>query len=264
VIYFGWVENIAPGSWIFWSLAIEEHFYLVFPLVFIGLTRVGSRTSQAYILAAICALCLVWRFVLLLAFDATYDRISLGTDTRFDSILFGCILALVGNPVLDRSRYSIDLWKRVLLPLGLVGLLFSFIARNPVFDSTARYTLQGICLVPVFVVAIRCPEWFPVRPLNWRLSRSIGSISYPLYLVHPLVLALLINNFGVRSFASLGVGALVASILVSIGIYLGIEKPIGRLRRRLLTARTQPSSPAEASDTRLRPSTDVAAAASDS
>ena len=39
IIQNGWWDGRAPGTWIYWSLAVEEHFYLVFPVVYIVLRR---------------------------------------------------------------------------------------------------------------------------------------------------------------------------------------------------------------------------------
>src|SRR5262249_43088415 len=162
-----WWDGHAPGTWIFWSLAVEEHFYLAFPLVYLLLLRfVPSRHRQAVALARPCGLVLAWRLVLVFALDAGKERTYVATDTRIDSILFGCILALVGNPALDRSRISDSALKFIWIPLALVGLVVSFVIREPRFQYTVAYTLQGICLFPLFIGAIRLADWGPFRLLN--------------------------------------------------------------------------------------------------
>src|SRR5262249_26271866 len=147
VILHGWWTGLAPGTWIFWSLAVEEHFYLAFPLVYVLLLRfVRGRARQALILAGLCAVVLAWRLVLVFAPHAAKDRTDAATDTRLDSILFGCILGIVANPVLGPTRLDHRAWKFVLVPLALVGLLVSFAIRDAWFQQTVAYTLQGICL----------------------------------------------------------------------------------------------------------------------
>jgi peptidoglycan/LPS O-acetylase OafA/YrhL len=227
----GWWVGIAPGTFIFWSLAVEEHFYLVFPWLFLAVTRLTGRRRQALALLALAGLVLVWRCVLVFAFAATKNRIYPATDTRFDSILFGCVLALWGNPALDASRRSPMVWRAVLLPLALLGLVVSFVVRAPWFLETFRYTLQGLCLVPVYVVAVREPTWGVMRALNWGWVRWVGRLSYPLYLIHPALLEAIDEHlhpsapvlFAVAIPGCLGVAAL---------IHVGLEKPLARWRAR--------------------------------
>lgn len=234
VVRHGWWEGLAPGTWIFWSLAVEEHFYLVFPWIFLGLSRLPNRKQRAIALWVLCGAVLLWRCVLLFALDAPKDRLYAATDTRFDSILYGCALALWGNPVLDPSRFSEKAWKWGWLPLGLGGLITAFALRGHWFLETFRYTVQGLSLIPVFVVAIRWPTFGPMRALNWAWMRWIGLISYSLYLVHPTLLEAIDAHLTLGPAALLAV-ALVVCVGVAAGIYYVVEVPAGRLRRRLQT-----------------------------
>src|SRR5579884_907926 len=233
VIYAGWWDGRAPGTWIYWSLAVEEHFYLVFPLFYIGLRRfVPERRRQMLILFGLCAAVLAWRCALVFLLHAWKERTYLETDTRMDSILFGCILAVWGNPVLDRVRAPGRWWAGLWLPLGIAGLLASFLIRDPRFQETFRYTLQGLALFPVFVMAISYPDRSLFRVLNIRWVKFIGVLSYSLYLVHPTVL------FGVAEWTTWhplvgGAVALALCVLISTAIYYLVEKPCARLRKRL-------------------------------
>lgn len=233
IISDGWWEGRAPGTWVYWSLAVEEHFYLVFPAFYLALLRLApSRRRQLLVLALACVAVLAWRVVLVLWFDASKDRTYVASDTRVDSILFGCMLAIYGNPVLDSTRVSSFWWKAIWLPLGLVGLGLSIVVRNAEFQETLRYTIQGLALFPLFIVAIRYPEWLPCRALNLAWVRFVGLLSYSLYLVHTTVL------FGIHSWTAWhpvvqGVVALGLCLLFSMATYHGVEKPCALLRKRL-------------------------------
>jgi peptidoglycan/LPS O-acetylase OafA/YrhL len=231
VVLHGWWQGIAPGTFIFWSLAVEEHFYLVFPWLFLLVMRLDGRRRQAHALLALAMVVLAWRCVLVFAFAATKNRVYPATDTRFDSILYGCVLALWGNPALDVSRLTPQVWRTRLLPAAVVGLLVSFVVRAPWFLETFRYTLQGVCLIPVYVVAVREPGWGVMRALNWRWVRWVGRISYPLYLVHPTLLEALDEHLHLPPVL-LFVVAIPTCVGVAALIHLGVERPLARWRAR--------------------------------
>lgn len=241
VVDHGWWVGHAPGTWIFWSLAVEEHFYLFFPLLYLLLLRLlPQRRRQAAVLLGLCALVLAWRCVLVFGFHSIKERTYIATDARIDSILFGCVLAVVGNPVLDRSRFGDAWWRFVALPAGLVGLLLSLAVRDPWFQQSFAYSIQGLSLVPVFVAAIRFPAWFLFAPLNWGWVRFVGVLSYSVYLMHVTVL------FGVDRYLAapaLVQGALGAGVTLgaAVAIYYAVEKPAARLRRRLSRIGARPA-----------------------
>ncbi|MHA6723755.1 acyltransferase family protein [Sphingomonas sp. RS2018] len=118
-----------------WSLAVEEHFYLAFPLLLAALARRMSFRRCAAVCLGLCGVVLVVR--VWQAQDAANLReIAVWTHTRVDSILFGAILALWNNPVSDREN---------ILPIGTRGyvlaallLLPSFAIRDEVFRQTLR------------------------------------------------------------------------------------------------------------------------------
>jgi peptidoglycan/LPS O-acetylase OafA/YrhL len=222
----------APGTGVVWSLAVEEHFYLLFPLLFVAMQkwRMLWRT-QAWLLWGMCVLVLIWRCVLVLDLHSNSARIYCGTDTRIDSILFGCALALWNNPVLDQAIGSARLWKYLLLPSALVTLLLCLIWQGGVFRETWYFSIQGVALTFVFITAVRFPTWPPFRFLNCKPVAFVGVLSYSLYLVHQVFLKAV-----VRLWPHTGASAVVAlifSILAAWTIYVLIERPCGRLRRRL-------------------------------
>lgn len=226
-----------PGFNIFWSLSVEEHFYLVFPFLMLLMLRFRlSRSAQVSILLAICAAVLAWRCILvyqLHSLDTVYGhgtdpllRTWFATDTRVDSILFGCVLALRGNPILDKTpRHS---WLLSMAGAGL--LLVTFLYRNPEFRETFRYTLQSIALIPLFISAIRRHDHWAFRWLNTRPLRFIGVLSYTLYLVHFPALTLAQRWTNSRLLG--GASALLMSVAIAYAIHILVEKPLARFRKR--------------------------------
>jgi hypothetical protein len=122
-----------------------------------------TARSQLMVVFGLCGAVLVWRTCRVAFLHAPEIRMHRATDTRVDTILFGCALAICENPALDPSRYAVKIWRDLWLPLGVLGLAMTAIVRDPLFHGTFKGTLQGIAFIPLFVVAIRCPSWGPMR-----------------------------------------------------------------------------------------------------
>ena len=226
------------GSGVLWSLAVEEHFYLVFPVLFLLMLKASARPwVHVAVLGGLCALCLLWRGVVVFATDLPAEWYTYkASEARFDSMLFGAMLALVGNPALDNSRRGDGFWLWVATPLGLGLLLVTFVVRDDRFRWTARYTLQGLALMPLFVAAIRCHRSPVFAWLGWRPVRYVGVLTYTLYLVHLIVLDRVQDFVEPRTTARKLLGAAVAfgiSLLIAVAMHHWVERPLGRWRKRL-------------------------------
>jgi peptidoglycan/LPS O-acetylase OafA/YrhL len=118
-------------------------------------------------------------------------------------------------------------------------LLWSFTFNGPIDSTTVRFSAQGIALTFLFIAAIRFHQWWPFRALNWRPVVFTGALSYSLYLVHDVFLRATrrtwpdLHGWKRVSFA------LAASFIASWIIYVLIEKPCARWRRRLMDTRQQ-------------------------
>jgi peptidoglycan/LPS O-acetylase OafA/YrhL len=224
-------EGFAPGTALMWSLCVEEHFYLLFPL---GVSMLFVRFKYervAAILLLICAMALMWRCVLVAALGVSDLYTYEATDTRLDSILFGCILGVWCNPALDKPFALLEGRARVWLAGAAVLLLVSFLFRDPFFRQTFRYSMQGIALLPLFYCAVRyCHSpifsWLESRPM-----RALGLISYTFYLTHVVCISLVHRLHMGRLWEA--AASFVATISVSTVMYLLVERHMAVLRRRL-------------------------------
>lgn len=235
-IYHG-IDGLASGSGVYWSLAVEEHFYLVLPVLYLLMLKMqmpGKKQMQVFM--GLCLLALLWRCMLVYGFSVSEERTYYASDTRFDSLLFGCALAVYGNPVLDKPVFTEGALKYLLLPLGFALLAASWLYRDPGFRETFRYTFQGIALFPFFIAAIRFPEWTIFKWLNWKWMKFAGLLSYSLYLVHLTVINALGMYWPHATTLQRGASALVLSLLLAYMIYLLIEVPFGNLRRKFKLA----------------------------
>ena len=230
-------DGAPAGTVPYWSLAVEEHFYLLFPCLFILLSRYLSPRAQSRAFLLICAIVCLWRCLLVGGGGITEDRTYMASDTRFDSILFGSALAVGLNPVFDPGWGSERLWKRGLLPAGLALLLVSFTYRAPWFRETIRYSVQGIGLTAVFISAIRFPQWLPFRFLNARPVAFLGVLSYTLYLVHQIAIFAVAHAAPQLAPALRAAAALTIALVIALAMHRWVERPAARMRKRLSAAR---------------------------
>jgi peptidoglycan/LPS O-acetylase OafA/YrhL len=215
--------RIPDGTNILWSLAVEEHFYIVYPaLMFVALKLMNARRVLIVSFAVLCVLVLAWRLWLVSRPDFTEMRTYYATDTRFDSILFGCLLALWRNPArlpAGSERTTMRPVDWTLLGGGLALLLSTLVYRQADFRETFRYSIQGIALMPIFYYAIRFPTVGPFRVLSLRWLARIGVLSYGIYLSHYIVLDLVSKNVDIdipsplRVVIALGVASAYAALL---------------------------------------------------
>jgi peptidoglycan/LPS O-acetylase OafA/YrhL len=224
---------VAPFTVPFWSLAVEEHFYLLFPLALLLLLKRNPLSRVAQVLFLVCCAVLLWRCFLVLIMGAGSHYIYHATDTRIDSLLFGCVMGLWLNPALDPAPAKIPPRTWVLLcGLGLALLLWSFLDRSTGFRDTFRYSLQGLGLFPLFYCAVRFHDWPVFAWLGIWPMRMLGLISYTFYLSHEACIELadrMLNNHGaLRALAGFAL-----AVAFSAACYVLVERRFARLRRKL-------------------------------
>ena len=229
-----------------WSLAIEEQFYLVWPLVTYaalravrGSLRLLGALCVCGIIASIAVMAIVYR-------SSDPSRAYYGTDARAHTILMGALLAIV-----------LVSWKpgaaarRRLRIASVVAFVVMLCAWGFATGTSARYYHGGsaayaalACIVIAGAVqpgALRAALSF--RPLVW-----IGRISYGLYLFHwPLVVWLVPTRVHVHGLTLNLLRLTLTFVAATISFYL-VELPIRERRRPSL-----PWHRAERSDRRSRP-----------
>lgn len=187
-LFFDPGHTIPTGTGVFWSLAVEEHFYFVFPALFLFLLHKADRKKLPFYLLLICVAVLLWRIYLVQSPSFSTNRTYYATDTRIDSILFGCILATLQLKDAWLLKLKQPAVRITAVSLGVVLLLLTLVVRSESFRETFRYSLQGIALMPLFFYSVNNPESFPFKILNLKLIRKIGIYSYSIYLSHELLL----------------------------------------------------------------------------
>lgn len=226
--------GLPPETSQLWTLAVEEQYYLVVPLVLLLAYRAGAGRKligRAFVVVALIVP--VWRVVLGLN-GAEFDRLYTGTDTRVDAILWGAALALLLNPVIgDQVRRPGRIGRWVASHLGLVAVAAALVVAGTsmAFELSVADTIQCIALVPVFWYLITRPRGLAGRILNSRIAVRIGVLSFSIYLLHKFVLALVTPTIDAPLVTD-GI-SLVLSVVAAQLVYWGIEKPFTKLRIRI-------------------------------
>src|SRR6185436_3838636 len=120
------------------------------------------------------------------------------SDTRVDSIVFGCLLALAANPKYEKPGTSnpfLQPLPAALLAAAAIVMMITIVWRDVHFRETFRYSLQGLALIPVFYFAIKYAAYFPFTLLNHSWVIKIGVYSYAIYLMHHIVINVIEKDF---------------------------------------------------------------------
>jgi len=224
-------NGIPDGLGVTWSLAVEEHFYIVFPLAAVLLLKSTRRTAAA-MLAILCLAILAWR-CWLLAHGAAIGRIYMGTDTRIDSILLGCAMALACNPVLDPVPEPVRRHAGSIGAAAIAVLLGTLFLRGEYFRWTYRFSVQSLAFAPLIYLAVALPRHAAFRWLNWTPLTYLGRISYTIYLAHETCLIFVNQHWpGLGMVPSMAATAVFA-FAIAVPMRLCVEIPFARIRRRL-------------------------------
>ena len=224
----------------FWSLSMEEHFYLLLPAVL-----VGFRRMRLFILGLLALAVTLRRFVLAHVLHINY-QMNFRTDTHLEALLIPAMIALALYPVTrnQAAQRHIPAWSfPILLAMEISLLTF----RIPFF-----FTLQAIVLPLLILSTALHPKAFPASILEYRPIRWIGRISYSLYLWQQLF-------FGAGVVAGPAKLAwlrqppynLLALMLCATFSYYVVEKPLVRFGRTFV--RRTDTSPRDCRAIRVKP-----------
>ncbi|HEV3225214.1 MAG TPA: acyltransferase, partial [Acidimicrobiales bacterium] len=226
-----------------WSLAIEEQFYVVWPLVLAGLAAWRARAGRAIAPAAFtlsCGLALA-SFVAMVTLYRPGDtnRVYFGTDTRAASILIGAALAAL---LAWRGHVRSPRANRALQSSALVGAAVLAITWTR-FDGTSAPVYRGgfalgAVAAAVVIAAVTAPghgvvgRFLSVRPLV-----GLGVISYGVYLWHwPIFVTLDASRIHVSGWPLFALRVAI-TLAFSVASYFLVERPIRRGAFRAVTLR---------------------------
>src|SRR5260221_11312196 len=233
-----------------WSLAVEEQFYVVWPLLLLACRAVKRRRLLALSLAGVAASALA---TYVLARVASPGRVYFGTDTRAQELLVGAALAALLAPTwrwrsaTPLGRRSPQPAARAPLPLLLsVCVLAALTGVATTADGAPSEFRHGLLLLTALAAAallaggVLDSGQAVARLLSTRLLVAIGRISYGLYLWHwPVYLALDGERSGLHGYSLAALRVAVTGVLAGASMVL-IERPAQRVRVRPQRGRAAP------------------------
>lgn len=231
-IYF---QNIArtfewksEGPVHFWSLAVEEHFYFFWPVLFFFFSI--KRLSQ--IIIGIVVFAFLLRLIML-----EYDlSVYYFTLTRMDELAIGAFLAILekkGRLTEENTKYFQIICLGILIPLVVVW--FFYTGEGNVTIQAIKYLLQSIVFFCFIGWVISAKSNFLFRKiLSLKVLSFTGMISYGLYVFHPLCFQL-VNRFILTQYSTVNfLISFIVTFLIAVLSYYFLELPFLRLKRKLV------------------------------
>lgn len=241
-------ESFGPPSPIghLWSLAIEEQFYILWPLLLLLVLKFAPRRGKLFGLILVCAAVSALAMTMIYVPGTDPSRVYYGTDTRVFALLIGAALAVLWPSqklqatVSGTERLALDLFGG----LGLFVLIILIYQTNEFADSLYRGGFVLLSFITVVVIAVLA---HPASRLGWIMGckplRWIGVRSYSLYIWHyPVIILTSPNGITDEVHVLRIIMQLVASFILAALSYKYVEEPLRRgsfkvMRQTMITSR---------------------------
>jgi peptidoglycan/LPS O-acetylase OafA/YrhL len=214
-----------------WSLAIEEQFYLLWPLIVFAAARWRPHRAAARVFTtaiATATLSAVWMIV---SYDpANSSRAYFGTDTRIASILWGAALAalIAWKPSTLAPRRVMRRAVAVTTPacVALLGVMWVRLDGQDVRLYRGGFLLAGLSAVLIIYTILAAQSRWLIAILSWPPLRLLGKLSYGAYLYHwPIFVILHPERAGINGYPLTALRISV-TLLAAGASYQWIEQPI--------------------------------------
>jgi peptidoglycan/LPS O-acetylase OafA/YrhL len=227
----------------FWSLCVEEQFYLVWPWIVFSIKDRKKLLYICLVVIAVCPLLRIFSTHLVPQYSIEGDALYYSTIFRIDAIMFGALVALVRRGPIS-SRTMLLVARGILVLIAVAVLLWLVLDPNarhtspgyvyPMWRLSMKMSLADIISACLIIMAIEYRTW-TFRALNLWPLRWLGRITYGAYVFHDIPHALFLHLLA-PYFDDPGIPAavlaFVSTLLVAWASFRWFESPFIRLKER--------------------------------
>ena len=173
-----------------WSLAVEEQFYMLWPLLISALWVRRKNIAFTLVVVILCVWC--WRLYLVLYSATSIDYLYRALDTRADELAVGCLIAVLMRSDVWCSRFACVANIKLSAPILIIFLYTSTLigSKSEVYRYCFGFMIEpiviGLFLLLTLIACVR--DSLSANLIKNRLIVYIGKISYCMYLFHGLIM----------------------------------------------------------------------------
>jgi len=216
-----------------WSLAVEEQFYLIWPVVFSLLLVLKLRRRWILTTLALGVVFVAVHRARLWHEGATIKRLYYGTDTHADGLLLGCLVGcLVSWDLIPQSTIFLRVIKYLaLLSVAFIVYLVLTASHSEPFLYAGGFSVAALAITVTLLALLMGPVTVATMMLRFKPLVWLGRISYGLYLWHWPVRGFVFGKSSQPSAKQLIVAVVLSLAITSLSFYL-IELPFLRWKKR--------------------------------
>ena len=219
---FNW-DSLGPAH--FWSLAVEEHFYFLWPAIVFFCLKLNLKT-----LINVSFFIIVLAHLLRVVMSYNGYEINVFTFTRIDQLVFGGLIA-----VYEKKGFLIEENKQkfiALIVIGFLGIVTIELQNSVLLKEVFKHTFFGLLYGGLIMyVVISEKSVFVNQLLQNKLIQYLGKISYGIYVWHVLAISIVNTYFSLNIYFGF-ILTLFITILISWGSFQIIESPFLKLKSK--------------------------------